>query len=665
MALPYRFFLLVLGRRIPCHPYGLSKITRTVEDREGAFHTRDLLSGPITFAEADFRLLYAVERSRERCAPLGFVVEKRHAGVWQERIRTTFSLSDCTFDVPRCELQVTVQPEDGYHLLYNNWQRKVNLLDCPVPRTTLTTTIDTLNLGSRDRFEFIRIDSAQEGDYSGNGWQVFLRNTSWISGSLLQKGTRNRDVLLYRLARRGVAYVLNPETNQAEPPDLSDQDFQLDEDWVPTDDTTQTADYVKTIQLAGFKPYQIGTYTDWNGKYGKELILTACGAPSPGPGYLQVTGPAPYGANNEEQTGTCLNLRRHYDDKNFKSLWWRYGAFRFTRCFPLLEGLNYVLKQTAPSLAPDDAANLSHFFTADQNAATGQGGRLNELNRLYLAAGSDIKRPGASEPATRLRLSAEELFTDVASSWDVGWFIDPATGKLRFEHRSWLEANELAPLDLREGGYLQYRYTKAKMPRVERLQVQQAASEGATYAFQEGVVTYAGACVNQQEGENESSRSVNRLTGDIRTLVLQGDRFPDDCLAVLVAAPLTAGQLTQEVENGNQALAASNLFKHYHRRGRVLRQGTLTLGGTVQFDSVRPTVQLEPATTCGPWQDVSLRRPLTTVFGVNGRLLQAEEDLATGEIAVTALHAGPESELPVPGFERAFDAAQFDAEQFA
>jgi hypothetical protein len=447
---------------------------------------------------------------------------------------------------------------------------------------------------------------------------------------------------------------------------LSDQGFALDEEWVPTDDTTQTADYVKTVTLVGFTPYQIGAYEDWFGrKYGKELLLTACDAPSPGVGYIRVTGPDPYGANNSEQTGTCLNIRRKRGDENFQALWWRYGSFRFTRCIPLLEAVNYVLQQTVPSLAPADAANLSAFFTAQVNPATGESGRLNELNRLYVSAGSDIKRPGASEPATRLPVTLKTLLTDVANSWDVGWFVDPETGKLRFEHRTWLEANELMPLGLRADGYLAYSYVQEKMPRTERLQVQNAVSTGATFSFREGQVTYAGACVTQAEGQNEQVRSVGTLTGDVRGLVLTADSVPDDCLAVLVAAPLTAGQLAGEVENGNQALAASNLFKRYHRRGRVLRTGTLALGGTVQFDSVRPTVKLEPATLCGTVELVSLRRPLTTVFSTNGQLQQAEEDLATGTVTITALHPAPESDLALPGFAHEFDAAQFEATQFA
>jgi hypothetical protein len=671
-SLVYRCFLVLLGRKLACTPYNLTKLTRAVEEREGAFHTRDVLAGPISLEGSDFKRLHSVERSRDKCAPVYFLLEKKVQGVWTEKWKGVFSLTQCTFNVDDCSLEVTIPADDGYSSLYNNWDKKINILGCPAPRTTLITTIDTLNLGSLDQFEFKRIDSLQEGDFSGNGWSVFLRNTSWITGSLLTPGTRSRDVIIFRLARRGVPYELNEETGDFEPPDLSDQGFELDDEWVPTDGTTRTADYVRAISITGFKTYKIGTYDDWLGrKYGKDLILTSPDAPAPGAGYIKVTGPDPIGANNAPECPTALNLRRKLNDKNCKALWWRYGSFRFTRCFPFLEGLNYVLKQTVPSLAPDDAANLSEFFTQDRNQSTGETGRQNEVNRLYLAAGSDIKRPASSEPATRLMISAKDLFTDTANNWDAGWFIDPATGKLRFEHRAYIEASGVQELDLtnpslRPNSLLKYSYLLEKMPRTERLQVQNGSSEGTNFSFLEGVVTYAGACVNQEEGQNDVIRSVGRLTGDIRALVLDADRLPDDCLAVLVAAPLSLGQLTPEVENGNQALAASNLFKRYHRRGRVLPEGVLDFGGPVLFDSTRPTVKLDPLTVeCVGLDPFTLQTPYQTRYSKGGKFQQAELSLEDDVVTATILHDAIQGEGSAPGFEREFDGAQFNSTQWA
>lgn len=668
---PFRSFFTVLGRRLPCFPAGLSKLTRKKEEREGAFHTRDALSGSIRFRQDDFATLYAVERSSDRCTTVVFELEQLVAGNYLPLHKAGFTLNACKFNVDKCEIEVSPVAQDGYDLLYNNWEKKVNILACPAPRTTITTTIDQLPAG--DALEFRRIGEGELIDYSGNGWSVFLKNTAWVAGSGLQGGTRMKDLLVFRLAKRGVPYELDSELNEYVPADLSGSGYQLDEEWVAPDTSsaTTTADYVKTVGISGFSPYIIGRYSDWTRKYGRELVLTECGAPSPGVGYIKITGPDPTGANNAENGGTCLNLRRKVNQDNFKAVWWRYGAFRFSRCFPFLAGLHYLLSQTVPSICPPDPAQLSYFFTQDENQATKETGRLNELPRLYLAAGSDIKRPNSSEPATRLRVTLKDVLTDTANSWDCGWFIDPTTGFLRLEHRAYLEDNKLQPVDLTDSSLhpkstLSYSYLQQQMPRVERLTVQNAATEATGVNFLEASVTYSGNCVTQEEGQNESSRNVGLLTGDIRGLVLSGDTLPDACLAVLIAAPLSLGQLTAEVENGNRALAASNLFKRYHRRGRVLSEGVLAEGGFVTFDSTRSVVQLDPVTldACTGLDFFGLDREYTTRYSSGGDFQQAEWDLGSTRVTVTIQH-GALTGLPRATPPHEYDPTQFDPAQFA
>lgn len=671
MSLPFRCFFTVLGRRLPCQPAGLKKLTRKREEREGAFHTRDILAGPIRFVQDDFSVLYDVERSSDRCTIIGFELEQLVQGEYQVLHKAGFTLNACKFNVDTCSLEVSPIAQDGYDLLYNNWERKINILACPAPRTTITTTIDQLPAG--DVLEFRRIGQDELIDYSGNGWSVFLKNTSWISGNGLNKGTRSKDLIVFRLAKREVPFELDEELGEYAPADLSGSGYSLDEEWVAPDFSTvnSTADYVKTVGISGFTPYLIGTYNDWTRRYGKDLILTECGAPSPGVGYIQVTGPDPTGANNAENGGACLNIRHKVNDKRFRGLWWRYGAFRFTRCFPFLTGLHYVLQQVVPTICPPDPAQLSEFFTQDVNQATRESGRLNELPRLYISAGSDVKRPNSSEPATRLRVTLKDLLTDTANSWDCGWFIDQTTGFLRLEHRAYFERNAILPLDLTNSALhpksvLSYEYIQQKMPRTERLQVRNATTEATGINFLESSVTYGGSCVTQEEGQNEAVRSVGLHTGDIRGLILSGDTLPDNCLAVLVAAPLSFGQLTYEVENGNRALAASNLFNRYHRRGRVLLEGTLGTGEVVTFESARPIIQLEPITVdaCDGLDSFSLRQDYITRYNTDGQLQQAEWDLASTRVVVTVQH-GALTGLPRATPPHEFDPTQFDPAQFA
>ncbi|UOR06945.1 hypothetical protein MUN82_07540 [Hymenobacter aerilatus] len=262
-------------------------------------------------------------------------------------------------------------------------------------------------------------------------------------------------------------------------------------------------------------------------------------------------------------------------------------------------------------------------------------------------------------------MTLKELLTDIATCYDAGWFVDEQTGYLRLEHRAWLEARDIAPLDISEKGYLKYSYAREQMPRVERLQVVHASTGDVAIDFQEGGIQYGGNCVNQTEGQNESIRMASLIMGDIRGLLLNGDSLPNTSLCLLVATPLQAGELTQQVEAGNRAVAASELLKRYHRRGRVIASGVLLPSKQyVHFDSVRPTIQLEKASTCVSLQEITLRRLLTTVYGLNGRLQRAEEDLATGMTAVIACHTISEPTSSMPSFDRMFAAEQFNPEQF-
>jgi hypothetical protein len=116
---------------------------------------------------------------------------------------------------------------------------------------------------------------------------------------------------------------------------------------------------------------------------------------------------------------------------------------------------------------------------------------------------------------------------------------------------------------------------------------------------------------------------VARLTGDVTAMVLSGDTVPDSAIALL--APDSSGTLS----NANQAVAASELLRRYHRRGRV--KGTGYIGTTlVLFDSVRPErEQSGLSVPLGTLQPFTADAQITTSLGAGAQLAKAELDLRT------------------------------------
>ena len=678
-----RFSFILNGIVSPCAPGG-SGVKLTGEPGEGyeagAFYFRDKLSGPLSFAGDDYALLLDIDTSADRGLSIGLLVEARPyvGGAWAMAWQGVFTTAECTFDYDRCTASVSPTTDDAYRVLLENWDQEVNLLAIPDLGTTkrqqVTATLAVL--ASDISIEFLRVDSNEEADYFGtDGWAGFLRDTSWISGEGLSGGTRQRNVLLFRYRLRNVP--MNPPQTAGGPYTPVDQSGA---GWaiLPNSEntTTHTVDYVKTPSISGFKAYKIGTYNDWNDvqngastkRYGDQLLLLPKGATPSQFGfvnaqYIEVTGPG--GARNDN-TAPNLNLRRSVNTPNERRLFWRFGDFKFGRCFPLLDALHYVLNKSAnpmvggvaqpaiPAVArllPPTPALLSQFYTAATNPATGDTGTANEVPRLLLSAASDVKRYGSSEAATRVLISLKTLLADLCALHDLGWFVDPATGWLRIEHRAYAESQYgTGPkLDLTTvpRAILPHVLTTRtqQLPRYEELMIANAITiEQPTGLpetnFKSGVIDYGTqASTNTRQGQNRTSVSVARLTGDVAACVLSGDAIPDN--AIVVLAPGADGRLGE----ANRDLSASRLVQRYYRHGRAAFMGTAN-GQPFLAESVKP--QREQSGLSVPFCSVDTATPLaryTTNAGRDGRLAKREFNLATGVATLTIW-------LPIPATSR-------------
>lgn len=646
-----RFRLVYAGVPRPVFPGVDSDLTLTREPGEqqeaGAFYYRDKLQGSLTFAGADYQLLLAIERSTARCEPLGLEIQHRgNPRLGWETWRGSFTCNDISFNLALCTATVAPDSADPYTKLLQAWDKQYNIL-LTNPGVRRTVTAQLARLASGISIEFQRVRRENLSDFLGEeGWTMFLENKSWIPDNrtfTFSDGDYEQNDIIFRYRLRDVP-MNRDSTGRFVPIDKSAAGWAE----LPRsrDEVNGKTDYVREPGIAGFKTYKIGTYSNWNDprnpdavpKYGDQLLLIDASLSASDYGYddsdyIDVTGPDGYGANNAECVDK-LRVRRYRDDDQCSKLLWKFGSFTFGQCFPLLDALYCLLEQTlipvgAVSLIPPTPAQLSDFLSQPVNQATGETGAANELPRLLISAGSDVKRYGASEPATRLLISLKELTADMRALWDAGWFVDPATGWFRFEHRAWLEsqpgAGPVRFVDLDEAILPNsYGYRDEQLPRYEQLSISNAATEdlgNAAYFALSSLDYGLGACVNQREGQNTATTTVNRLTGDVAAGVLNGDQLPDSCLFIL--APDGNGQLP----NANRELAANNLLYRYYRRGRVAASATIE----------PPAPLLAPNTVSGPLPVTGVPaliesvRPPRTQTGISVTLCAFNSLAATAE----------------------------------
>ncbi len=716
-----RFKLVVAGVSVPVNPTLSSDLALSREPADdnpaGSFYYRDKLTGtPLKFAGSDFKLLYAIETSTDRCQRIGLLVEHRaYPGATWEVWRGEFTCNDCTdWNAANCTVGVTPILFDPYTRFLENYDREWNILATPLVRHTVSAQLATLAGDTKIEFKLINRD--EQGDYLGtDGWALFWDNQSFIYKNYLSSFEQEVTVVIFRYRQRN--YSLGDPVENSSPPVYVIAD-RSDSGWTPLfpsgvaqgDSTvnTPTLDYVKEPGIAGFKAYkltgsgsgtpflrtaQLGAVDRGIYHYGTgEFLSLDCGKTPADVGlnnddWVPVTGPDEYGANSDESPGgACINARESLGDENFHAIYYRFGNFRFDRAFPLIDGLYSLISQTAASyggqslLPPyDQRGLLSEFLTADVNPATGDSGLANEVPRLLLSAGCDIKRFGSSDAATRLLISLKQFLSDLSALYDAGWFIDPATGWLRFEHRAYLEtrqgAGAVVDLQTLEDALLSasYSYRVQSLPRYEELSVAAASTENeADFAYYDkSSIDYGpGGCTNQKQGSNKLSVSSARLTGDVPAGILNGESIPDSALFLL--APDLQGRLP----NANREVSCSQLQLRYWRRGRAAGTATVegpappvpantpvgalpVYGQPLYVQSIRPQrVQADISGKLPLLATLAADARYTTNLGTAGQLGKADlllSGLNARKVSVTIWLTVPFTATPPPAIGRQFD----------
>lgn len=589
------------------------KVTEQPEGENVFF--RKKLGYAVVLAGDDFHFLYDIENSVERCDEIFFLWERKckEAEPWKLFFGGVFGAGDAKWNRKKCEVQFTPKTNDGYRVLLENYTREINVLN--VSNKVVTSG----RLETEDTFEFREINIGEIGNQSDSDtWATFMTISSWVSGST-GNGVRNKIEYIFR------ARTTRPLVN-GQPVDLSERG------WILLSADATTAYYAKPPEIFGFKPYVIGSNSDFN--LYPDIVKLRAPANFDRNKYVSLN---ENGANSGACGGRGLRIRTYIGDERCWDILWEFGLFQFTRNRRLLEVIRYLLRQAAPNLEPTSDADLSTFFTAAINPVTGLN---NQVRDPLLAQLSDIKRYRSTEAATKGMLSLRDLLNDLRGILNVFGFIN-AKGKFQLEHLSYFGTSATFDLTVPKwakftDGTESYEYLKAKMPRFEKLNF----GIGQNDEFLEAVVEYSGACIVKDEGEDTATINVSRLTTDIEGVMLAGQSFPDAGFVLICqdGTPSIPKQLggmrTKQYLNGH--LSATNAFETYHKHGRVMPSGLLN-GRTVEFESVVRTKKQVDITVPACCQQVDPTGKFITSESNDGRAAQITYEF-DGSVTFAVVH---------------------------
>jgi len=173
---------------------------------------------------------------------------------------------------------------------------------------------------------------------------------------------------------------------------------------------------------------------------------------------------------------------------------------------PVINVIEYLAEQTfgiGTTVTSWFLNNMINYVTGDAN----------KYRYLTIAQKSDIKRPGATNPATIGMMSFAEMMEIMRVMYNVKWTYDGSV--VRVEHVSYWDA--IAGMDLRTQAIAvksnKYTYLRGDMPRYEKFAFMEAGDANYT----EHTISYQVECVNNQEGSTQSE-AIN-VTTDLSYII--------------------------------------------------------------------------------------------------------------------------------------------------
>lgn len=182
----------------------------------------------------------------------------------------------------------------------------------------------------------------------------------------------------------------------------------------------------------------------------------------------------------------------------------------YTRNIWLKDVIEYLVQKIDPAMNWADTSIYSEFFNDATNYVTGI---TNHYDLITIAQKSDIKRPSASDPATKAMISFKGLM-EILRIMNLRWTYDG----LRFtiEHVSLFTS--AAGIDIRTqeltASTNKYRYIKEQIPKYEKFEMMESQRK----CFIGKPIWYDSNCVNPDDSNNTTEMKVD-VTTDIEYII--------------------------------------------------------------------------------------------------------------------------------------------------
>lgn len=225
----------------------------------------------------------------------------------------------------------------------------------------------------------------------------------------------------------------------------------------------------------------------------------------------------------------------------------------------------------------------------------------NKVDKLTIAAKSDIMYPNASNPATIAELSFKRLTEILREMFGVYWKLIPdGSGgfKFRFEHKKFFALQQgfdttVPKYALETRHKNKFEHINDTIPMYEKFKWMEAINMD----FIGTDIIYEALCVNKDENSNSVEHALAEVTTDIQHIVMNPTEISPDGFVIMANEDIGAG-LQTIVETGllstnpmpNAHLSWANLHYNYLRWGRLLNTGKMN-NTTENFFAVNPNVK--------------------------------------------------------------------------
>jgi len=256
------------------------------------------------------------------------------------------------------------------------------------------------------------------------------------------------------------------------------------------------------------------------------------------------------------------------------------------------------------------------------------------MQNVLIFQKSDVVNPDATNDATRLLLSFNDMFTAFKDAFNVYWAIvqDGGDTVLRIEHETYFTGSAGLDLTTLDGGKyirgLNRFETDGEIPPFERFAYQEAYNE----AFNPRRIEYG--CPNGSEIDHQ----LTQMNGDFGGLYDNADAGLQGFVFVC-AYPISGDDYLIDNIDGiaNGAMQWKHLINNLWVFGRYSMTATSTAGGTFAVQTLKKRkaqAAIKIPFCCGNFEPTETNQ---TLLGA-GQVKSAEQDTQTGLLTLNLLH---------------------------